>query len=136
MRLWNRWETLLSVLFVVMILWVVMISMMKIIEYDKQMSFDYSKTNYISVIEQNTTNLVKSVDTSMFNENEIFYLFKTWSIYKAYSWSTEYKYINYLWENVNSWSYDWVVYSRECLIYDNTYEWQLIKCWIKELIKK
>jgi hypothetical protein len=36
----------------------------------------YNETNRIQVLKQNLTNVVKSIDTSMLQENEIFYVHK------------------------------------------------------------
>lgn len=133
-----KWETIVSVIIVVVIISIIIISISKIIEYDNNLNYEYDKINYISMLEKNSNTLVNKVDTSNFLEKEIFYLFKSWSEIKAYSWTQnmDYKYINYLWEYVNSWSYNWAIYTRQCLVEKDSEEWQMIKCSIKELIRK
>lgn len=138
MKINKKWETIVSIIIVVVIISVVIISLIKIIEYDEKLNFEYSKINYTSVLEKNTISLVKWIDTSSFLENEVFYIYKTWSTIEAFSWveNKDYKYINYLWEYVNTWSYRWAIYTRQCLIEKDSEEWQMVKCSIKELIKK
>lgn len=134
----QKWETILSIVIVVVIISIILLSLVKIVEYDNELNYQYDKTNYVSILEKNTNALIKQVDTSNLKEKEVFYLYKTGSQILALSWAANenLKYINYLWENVNSWVYIWAVYSRFCLIEKDALEWQMIKCSIKELIRK
>lgn len=132
-------ETLVSI-----IIWVVIISIisfwaLKILEYDKNKTWEYDKINEIFILETNTSNLLKKVKTSDFKEKEVFYLYKTGSQILAYSWITnEYmKYINKEWDLItNTWTYDKNIYSRLFIIDKDTATTQLIKWWIKELVRK
>ncbi len=138
MKINKKWETIVSIIIVVVIISVAIISLIKIVEYDDKLKFEYDKINYTSILEKNTISLAKWVDTSNFLENEEFYIYKTWSLVSAFTWveNGDYKYINYLWNYVNTWSYKWAIYTRQCLIEKDSTEWQMIKCSIKELIKK
>lgn len=131
-------ETIVSVIIVVVIISIVTISMIKIVEYDNNLNFEQDKINYISLLEKNTNIMVNKIDTSNLLENEVFFINKNWTKIEVFSWveNQEYKYINYLWENVNSWSYLWAIYTRQCIIEKDSPEWQMIKCSIKELIRK
>lgn len=132
------WETLVSILFLVIITSIVIISTLKIIEYDDNLNYEYDKVNYISILEKNSNLIANKIDYLNFLENETLYIYKSWNTIQAFSWieNQDYKYINYLWEHVNSWSYNWTIYERECLIKENDIEWKKIECLIKELIKK
>lgn len=134
----QKWETIISVVVIVAIISIVLVSLFKIIEYDNELNFQYDKTNYISVLEKNTNSLIKQVDTSNVKEKEIFYLYKNASDIIALTGSEniDYKFINYLGEYVNSGSYLWAIYSRFCLVEKDAPEWQMIKCSVKEMIRK
>lgn len=133
----NRWETIASVIIVIAIIAIILIAFIKIIEYDNELNFQYDKINYLTLLENNTNKIVQKIDTSLLWEWNIFYLYKTGSEIKIFTWieNQEYKYINYLWEYVNSGSYKWPIYTRQCIIQKDTQEGQMIKCGIKELIK-
>lgn len=138
MKISKSWETIVSVIILVVIISVVITSIIWIIEYDSNQSYQYDKINYVSVLEKNTNTLIKKINTSTLTENDIFYLYKTGSQIYTFTWTAnqDYKYINYLWEYVNTWSYNWAIYARQCLLQKDAIEWQVIKCSIKELIKK
>lgn len=132
------WETMISIIFAVIIILIIMFSIIKIVEYDNWLNYEYDKINYISILEKNTSNLIQKIDTSNLVEWDLFFLYKTWNEIQVFSWSEneDYKYINYLWEYTNTWSYNWVIYTRQCLVEKDSSEWQMIKCNIKEMIKK
>lgn len=134
----HKWETIISVVVIVAIISIVLVSLFKIIEYDNELNFQYDKTNYISVLEKNTNSLIKQIDTSLVKEKETFYLHKTESDIVALTGSEniDYKFINYLWEHINTGSYMWAIYSRFCLVEKDAPEWQMIKCSVKEMIRK
>ncbi len=131
------WETLVWVLIISVIIIIIMFSMSKIVEYDSNLDFEYNKINYLELLKSNTSKIISKIDLSNFLENEEIYLYKTWSLINTFSWSanSNYKYINYLWEHVDT-DYAWIVYARVCLISKVSDEWQMIKCSLKELIKK
>ena len=130
----NHWETLIWVIIIVVIITIIMLSLSKIIEYDNNLSFDYNKANYTMLLDKNTSKIVSKIDTLWFNENDELYIYKTWSSIKVFSWSinNSYKYINYLGEGVNTWSYNWIVYTRVCNIEKDIENWQIINCLINE----
>lgn len=134
----NKAETLISILIWIVIIVIIAFWTMKMIEYDKQKSIDYNKTNEIFMLETNANNLIKKIDTSVFNKNEIFYLYKTGSQILAYSWTNNdyLKYINANWDLVtNTWIYKWNVYTRTFIIWSWTFLYPVINTTIKELIK-
>lgn len=133
-----KWETLVSLIITVIIISVIIIAMIRIITKDNELNFEYDKINYISLLENNTNKLIKKLDTSSFQENDIFYIYQSWSTIKAFSGtnSEDYKYINYLGEYIQTGSYQGIIYTRQCIIEKASIEWQMIKCWIKELIRK
>lgn len=134
----NKWETIMSIIIIVTIISIIIISMIKIIEYDNKLNYEIDKSNYIYLLERNSNIIAKKIKSSVFSENEIIYLYKSWSNILAFSWSENmnYKYINYLWEYVSNWNHNWAIYERQCLVEKDFDELKIIKCSIKELIKK
>ncbi len=135
----NRAETLISILIWIVIIVIISFWTIEMIDYDKQKSLDYDKINEIFLLETNSNNLIKKIDTKIFKEKEVFYLYKTGSQILAYSWANNdyMKYVNSNWDLVtNTWSYDWNIYTRIFMVDKDTATTQLIKWWIKELIKK
>ncbi len=132
-----HWETIVSIIILVIIISIALISMIKIIEYDNNLNFEYDKINYISLLEKNTNILIQKIDTSLFQEGDILFLYKTGNTITAFSGSENenYKYTNYLWEYVSTETYKWAIYTRQCLIENKSEEWQMIKCDLKELKK-
>ncbi|MDD5770054.1 MAG: hypothetical protein PHE25_03735 [Candidatus Gracilibacteria bacterium] len=130
-------ETLLTVIISIMIISIAFVVIMKLVEYDNSISFEYNKSNYISILEQNSSNLIKNINTNSLNEGDIIYLYKTGSNVLAFTGinNQDYKYINYLGEHINTGSYNGVVYSRFYFLEKKSIEGQIIKCSIKELIK-
>ena len=132
-------ETLVSIIIWIIIISIVAFWTIKMTEFDKEKSLEYDKINEIFLLETNTNNLIKKVKTSDFKEKEIFYLYKTGSQILAFTWiSNDYmKYINKNWDLVtNTWTYDWNIYTRLFIVDKDTATTQLIKWWIKELLKK
>ncbi len=132
-------ETLISILIWIVIIIIIAFGTIKMMDYDKRKSLDYDKINEIFILETNANNIIKKVITRNFKEKEVFYLYKTGSQILSYSWSSyDYlKYINANWDLVtNTWSYKWNIYTRLFIVDKDTATTQLIKWWIKELIKK
>jgi len=75
-------------------------------------------TNRIEVLKQNLTNIVKSIDTSALQENDIFYVHKNRADpnrYEIFTWSTNenYQYIDELWNTVSDINtFQWDIYSQ------------------------
>jgi len=134
----KKGETIVSIIITIVIIGLIMISISKIIEYDNNLNYEYDKINHISILEKNANILAKKINILNFEEWDLFFIYQTWSEIKAYSWiqNMDYKYINYLWEYINTWSYNWAIYTRQCLVEKKSIEWQMIKCSVKELIKK
>lgn len=128
-----KWETIVSVIVIIVIISIVLISMIKIIEYDNNLNFEYDKINYTSLLENNTKKLTEKIHTWNLITWTNYFLYKNNNEIKVFSgtlWE-DYKYINYLWEHINSWSYKWAIYARECFLKNDIFE-----CSIKEMIKK
>lgn len=134
----NRWETIASVIIVIAIIAIILIAFIKIIEYDNELNFQYDKINYLTLLENNTNKIVQKIDTSLLWEWNIFYLYKTGSEIKIFTGieNQEYKYINYLGEYVNSGSYKWAIYTRQCWVKKDSLEGQIIECSLREMIRK
>ncbi|MDD5213567.1 MAG: hypothetical protein PHG82_04040 [Candidatus Gracilibacteria bacterium] len=135
----NRAETLISILIGIVIIVIISFGTIEMIDYDKQKSLDYDKINEIFLLETNSNNLIKKIDTKIFKEKEVFYLYKTGSQILAYSGANN-DYMKYVNSNgdlvTNTGSYDGNIYTRIFMVDKDTATTQLIKGGIKELIKK
>lgn len=140
----KKWETLLSVIAGMLIVWLVLASVTAVMSSNYALQEDINRNNKIFILQSNTTNIIRSISIDWINQWEIFYLKKDWinNTYSALTWSTNefYKYINYAWIGVWSWELDQTVYTR--LLYlqkidNSTSVWNsIIKADIRELIKK
>lgn len=139
MKKTNKAETLISILIWISIIRAISFWAITMLQYDKEKSLEYDKINDIFLLETNANNIIKKVKTSDFKEKEVFYLYKTGSQILAYTWLTNdyLKYIDNKWNVViNTWTYKWNIYTRLFIVDKDTATTQLIKWWIKELLKK
>lgn len=139
MKINKKAETLVSIIIWILIISIVIFWTIKMIEYDKEKSLEYDKINDIFLLETNANNIIRKIKTSDINEKEVFYLYKTGSQILAYTWLTNdyLKYIDNKWNVViNTWTYKWNIYTRLFIVDKDTATTQLIKWWIKELLKK
>lgn len=132
------WETLLWTLIIVAIIAIIMLSIWKLVQYDSWLNFEYNKKNYLDILSKNTNSISKKINLTNYQLNENIYLYKTWNTILALSWNlnSDFKYINYLWEYINSWSYNWVILERNCLIKKDFFDKNILNCEIKEITKK
>lgn len=134
-----RWETIIWLVIIITLISIALLSLFKILEYDKKLDLDYKKINYISILETNTYNIIKKINTTNLKENDIFFLEKSWNEINLLTWSLNenYKYISNEWENVlDLKNFKWPIYSRFCIVEKDSESWQNIKCSIREMIKK
>lgn len=139
--------------FVWIIVWVfilafVMLWIVNILIFSTDVTAKYNETNRIQVLKQNLTNIIKKIDTSWLQENEIFYLYKNstapgWAEYQVFTWSTNsgYQYIDELWNHVSDTStFSWDIYSQILWIANEDISFldqnQVIRASIKKLVKR
>ena len=138
--------------FVWIIVWVfilafVMLWIVNILIFSTDVTAKYNETNRIQVLKQNLTNVVKDIDTSNLQENEIFYVHKNragaWSKYEIYTGSTNenYKYIDELGNTINDINlYEGDIYSQILWVSNEDVTFldqnQVIRASIKRLVKK
>ena len=140
-------ESFVGIIVWVFILVFVMLWIVNILIFSTDITTQYNQTNRIQVLKQNLTNVVKELDTSGLNENEIFYVHKNraslWNKYEIYTGSLneQYKYIDELGNKISDINtYQWDIYSQILWIAseDVTFieENQVIKASIKKLVRK
>lgn len=122
-----------------------MLGIVNILIFSTDVTAKYNESNRIQVLKQNLTNVVKELDTSMIEENQIFYVHKNRaaSTYEIYTGSTNehYRYIDELGNtipDINNFNGD--IYSQILWVSseDITFleENQVIRASIKKLIKR
>lgn len=136
--------------FVWIVVWVfilsfVMLWIINILIFSTDITTKYNQANRIEILKQNLTNVIKKIDTSGLQENEIFYVHKNRaaSNYEIYTGSTHdgYKYVDETGNSIpdiNSWNDDiysqvlWVATEDASFLWEN----QVIRASIKKLVKK
>lgn len=110
-------ESLVAIIIWIFILSFALFWIISILTYNKDVSKFYWEEIDKYMIESNTNNIIKKIDTSAINTNETFYLHKN-EITKEYeilTWAIneEYKYIDNLWNKVIPGDNIWKTYTRE-----------------------
>ncbi|MBW7954847.1 hypothetical protein H3C61_03465 [Candidatus Gracilibacteria bacterium] len=131
-------ETLLGTLIIVAIIAIIMLSIGKLVQYDSGLNFEYNKKNYLDILSKNTNSISKKINLTNYQLNENIYLYKTGNTILALSGNlnSDFKYINYLGEYINSGSYNGVILERNCLIKKDFFDKNILNCEIKEITKK
>lgn len=139
------WESLIWIIIWVFILSFIILGVTNLLINSKLIIDTYENKKIISILKNNTENIIKKIDTSNINETEIFYLNKNTSTkeFEIFTWSTNYvyKYIDQYWNKVDDLAnFEWNIYSRILWVErdDNTI-WenhQIIKVSLKKLLKK
>lgn len=140
--------------FVWIIVWVfilafVMLWIVNILIFSTDVTAKYNETNRIQVLKQNLTNVVKDIDTSSLQENEIFYVHKNRAAapvdnkFEIYTWALNenYQYIDELGENIADINtFEWDIYSQILWVANEDITFldqnQVIKASIKKLVRK
>lgn len=140
-----KWEAIISVIIWIFLISIIILWVINVLSNNYYIETDFVRNNKIFFLRNNTSNILRWMDTSSIAEGEIFYILKDKdsSQFIAFTWSIweKYKYINEFWDNIeNTWSYLDPLYSR--VIYNqkndstNLIKNQIMKVWIKELIRK
>lgn len=141
----TSWESLVWIIIWVFILSFIIIWITNLLINSKDIINKYENKKTISILKNNTENIIQKIDISKVNETEIFYLYKdnTVNEYKIFTWTIndEYKYIDTYWNKIDDLiNFEWHIYSRLLLVErDDNIVWdnhQIIKISIKKLIKK
>lgn len=131
----NSWESLVSIVIAVSIMMVLFVSLYKILEYDKNLDYNYTLQNYKTTLENNTQTLLRKIDTTSLIESQVFYILQTPTNISIES-DEKYKFTNHLWEwneNINSQRY---LFTRVCVVKKSNAVWQNIQCSITPLVRK
>jgi len=139
----KKWESLVWIVIWVFILSFVILWIANLLIQNTIVINTYEDKRDISIIKANTTNVIKNTDTSAIKENEIFYLYKnkTTKAFEVSTWSSNYKYIDRLWDNIDDVvAFNWNIYSRVLWVErDDDSIWeqhQIIRVSVRRLIKK
>lgn len=139
------WESLIWIVIWVFILSFILLWVTNLLINSKEVLQTYDDKKIISILKNNTENVIKKIDTSTIKETEIFYLNRNNNVkeYEVYTWAlnVKYKYIDQYWNNVEDLeNFEWNIYARTLwLERDDNSIWnnhQIIKASIKKLIKK
>lgn len=134
----RKGETLVTIIITIVIISITFLTFSELINWDNKLNYELKKNINISVLESNTQKLVNKINTENLKEKELFYIYQNWENINVLTWSgnENYKYINNKWEKINISTYKNSIYSRSCIVEQDSDIWQNIKCSIKEMIKK
>jgi hypothetical protein len=113
----TSWESLVWVIIWAAILSFIIFWILNLLINSKDTIHLYENKNIISLLRNNTENVIKKIDTSNVKEGELFYLYKDTFLkeYVIFTWTTNssYKYIDAYWNKVDDLSnFNWNIYSR------------------------
>lgn len=137
-------ESFVGIVVWVFILSFVMLGIVNILIFSTDVTAKYNESNRIQVLKQNLTNVIKNIDTSGIEENEVFYVHKNRAadVFEIYTGSTNenYKYIDELGNTISDIStFEGDIYSQILWISteDITFleENQVIRASIKKLVR-
>lgn len=139
------WESLVWIIIWIFILSFILLWVTNLLINSKTVIDNYENKKTISLLKNNSENIIKEIDTSSVNESENFYIYKNnttkeFEILKG-TINEKYKYIDKYWNYIDDLeNFDWDVYSRilllernDNLIWENH---QIIKIDINKIIKK
>jgi hypothetical protein len=128
MKLNKSAESIVWILIAIVILSFAMLWIVNVLNYNGDISLDYSKQVDLTILKTNADNIVEKLDLDWINSGEAFYIYKneTSKEYNLFTWATNesYKFIDRLWNNVNLSDFNWDIYVREFIKISNTWEWQ------------
>ncbi|MDD2487254.1 MAG: hypothetical protein PHS92_02710 [Candidatus Gracilibacteria bacterium] len=140
----NKGETLISVLIGLFIVTIIIFGIISALTQNFSLEDDFVRNNKIFFLKNNTTNIIKGIETSTLKEGDIFYLYKTGSEFQMFTGVTmdKYKYVDEYGNNIfNTGTYHASIYTRILYVdkqepFGLTGKNQVLKVGIKELIKK
>lgn len=122
-----------------------MLGIINILIFSTDVTAKYNEANRVEILKQNLTNVIKDIDTSSLQENEVFYVHKNRaaSVYEIYTGSTfeNYKYIDENGENIQDIAnYEGDIYSQILWVTTEDVNFleenQVIRASIKKLVRK
>jgi len=128
----NLWETFIWIIIWMFILTFIVLWIINIISYNKDLVNDYSKLTNINILNKNTFNILNKLDLQTIEEWEEFFLYKNTSTntFDLFTWSINlsYQYIDIQWNKINDiTNYIDYYYSRVIKL-DKKWAWNMI--WI------
>lgn len=117
MRISQKGESLVWIIIGVTILSFVLVWIMNLVFQGQDVVDNFQSNRDVSLLEENAILIGNVLDTSLVQEDELFYVSRntTDNTYYIYTGTLNqwYKYIDSLWNTIsNTWSYVWIYYER------------------------
>lgn len=116
MKKQKKAESLAAVIIAILILSFILVGIMSMLSFEKAVSSNFETEIKKYILELNSNSIIKKLDLSSIQENEEFYVYKNENTktFEALTWAINesYKYINYLWENVDPDENIWKTFIR------------------------
>jgi len=115
------WESLVWIIIWIFILSFIILWVTNLLINSKNIITNYENRKTISLLKNNSENIIKEIDVSSVNESENFYIYKnnTTKEFEILKWTVneKYKYIDKYWNYIDDLeNFDWDVYSRILLL--------------------
>lgn len=128
-------ETLVGIMIVVSLIALVVIGMLKVLEFDESVNLDVKSGYTLTTLEQNTNSIIQKIDTSSLSEWDLFYIKKD-ELWYTISTDDTYQYINQFGDQIDPSTTKDPIFRRICAIQKDSDEGQMIQCEVKQMIKK
>ena len=136
-------ESFIWIMIGVFLISIVILGISNLLNYSGGVIRDYEDNIKITLLRNNTQNIVSRIDTSDIQENEVFYIQNDTSnnTYTSGTWSSyePFRFINEFGENIDPSTYDGPIYSRQLWIErEDLSIWeqnQVIRVSLRRLIK-
>ena len=146
-------ETLISIVVGMLILSFIILTLTTIIMDSKTQLKVFDNSRLLTILRNNTSNIVSKLNTDNIWERDFFYIYKDNSAKKfvIFTWSSDpadptynnykYKFIDEYWELIDLNNFEWKAYKRLLWIEreDTSIKWeknQIIKAIVKRLVEK
>lgn len=112
----KRADSIAWIIIAVFILSFALMGIINVLDYNKDVTLNYEKETWEYILKSNAQNILKNIDISWIEQNEIFYINKnnTTKEYEVLTWATNevYKYIDINWDNVDPSVAVWKTFER------------------------
>lgn len=115
----KKWETIVSIIVLVIIISISFLWLYKIIQSDNKFSSEFKRKNYLELLKNNTNSIVEKLDLSKLQNKEPFFIYKNVDKIQIMTWiiNSKYQYIDYLWNFTNNLTDKNNLFTRKCIYY-------------------
>ncbi len=145
MKINKNWESLVWIIIGIVLLSVVILGLIEIVTYSKDIVTFYDDSSKINILENNSNNILEGLDITCVQEWDEFYLYKNPETkqFEVLTWSenSDFQYIDENWNKIDDINtFEWDIFIRTIFVeweYSTPfYTWYCFKTNIEKYIKK